>query len=160
MTVAHGAPVALAEPAVPVRRSWIGLLFAANLGLWMVFFTPVQVLLPQQISDLGVDGKEAVLGWVTGLGALVAVSLFVRKEAFVVLAATPLVLGFQRVPEPRPGKNRVHIDFASPDRPADVERLAKLGATVVGEQSMQGMTWTVLKDPEGNEFCLADAGSH
>ena len=57
MAVAHGAPVALAEPAVPVKRSWVGLLFAANLGLWMVFFTPVQVLLPQQISDLGVDGK-------------------------------------------------------------------------------------------------------
>ncbi len=79
---------------------------------------------------------------------------------FVVLAATSLVLGFQRVPEPRPGKNRVHVDFSSPDRPAEVERLAKLGATVVGEQSMEGMSWTVLKDPEGNEFCLADAGGH
>jgi len=69
MTVAP----ALADPVVPVRRSWIGLLFAANLGLWMAFFTPVQILLPQQISQLGGPGKETALGWVTGLGALVAI---------------------------------------------------------------------------------------
>ncbi|WP_067506234.1 MFS transporter [Actinoplanes sp. TFC3] len=73
MSVTQGAPAALAEPVVPVRRSWIGLLFAANLGLWMVFFTPVQVLLPEQIDSLGISGKEAALGWVTGLGALVAI---------------------------------------------------------------------------------------
>jgi MFS family permease len=72
MAVADGVP-ALAEPVVPVRRSWIGLLFAANLGLWMAFFTPIQVLLPEQIADLGVDHKEAWLGVVTGIGALVAI---------------------------------------------------------------------------------------
>jgi MFS family permease len=72
MAVAHGLP-ALAEPVEPVRRSWIGLLFAANLGLWMAFFTPVQVLLPEQIADLGVSDKEAWLGIVTGVGALVAI---------------------------------------------------------------------------------------
>jgi MFS family permease len=73
MAVAHGAPAALAEPVIPVRRSWVGLLFAANLGLWMAFFTPVQVLLPEQIADIGTMGKEAALGWVTGIGALVAI---------------------------------------------------------------------------------------
>jgi MFS family permease len=73
MAVADVAPQALAEPVVPVRRSWIGLLFAANLGLWMAFFTPVQILLPVQIDDIGVGSKVAVLGWVTALGALVAI---------------------------------------------------------------------------------------
>ncbi len=73
MGVTQGIPAALAEPVVPVRRPWIGLLVAANLGLWMVFFTPVQVLLPNQITGLGVAGKEATLGWITGLGALVAI---------------------------------------------------------------------------------------
>ena len=72
MAVAHGVP-ALAEPVEPVRRSWIGLLFAANLGLWMAFFTPIQVLLPEQIANLGVHDKEAWLGIVTGVGALVAI---------------------------------------------------------------------------------------
>ena len=64
---------ALAEPVVPVRRAWIGLLFAANLGLWMALYTPLQVLLPEQIEDLGVGHKEIWLGIVTGLGAIIAV---------------------------------------------------------------------------------------
>jgi MFS family permease len=82
MAVAHGAPAALAEPVVPVRRSWIGLLFAANLGLWLAFFTPIQILLPVQISAIGVSGKEAALGWVTGLGALVAIIVNPLSGAF------------------------------------------------------------------------------
>jgi len=64
---------ALAEPVVPVRRGWIGLLFAANLGLWMALYTPLQVLLPEQIQDLGVGHKEIWLGVVTGIGAIIAV---------------------------------------------------------------------------------------
>jgi MFS family permease len=72
MAVAHQVP-ALAEPVEPVRRSWIGLLFAANLGLWMAFFTPIQVLLPEQIADLVTHDKELWLGVVTGVGALVAI---------------------------------------------------------------------------------------
>ncbi|HEX5597856.1 MAG TPA: MFS transporter [Micromonosporaceae bacterium] len=66
-------PAALSEPAVPVRRGWIALLFSANLGLWMAFFTPIQVLLPQQVGLIDPANKEAMLGWVTGLGALAAV---------------------------------------------------------------------------------------
>jgi MFS family permease len=73
MAVAERRVAALAEPVTPVRRSWIGLLFAANLGLWMAFFTPIQVLLPEQIDDLVTSGKETWLGVVTGIGALVAI---------------------------------------------------------------------------------------
>ncbi|MFJ6614007.1 VOC family protein [Streptomyces sp. NPDC091289] len=112
---------------------------------------------PEMITIDCADPQALAAWWAEALGVEETPQDYDR---FVVLAATPLVLGFQRVPEPRTVKNRVHIDFASPDRPADVERLAKLGATVVGEQSMQGGSWTVLRDPEGNEFCLADAGTH
>ncbi|KAB1937615.1 MFS transporter [Micromonospora sp. ALFpr18c] len=66
-------PAALAEPTVPVRRGWIGLIFAANLGVWMAFFTPIQVLLPQQIEQIAPGAKEIMLAVVTGLGALAAV---------------------------------------------------------------------------------------
>ncbi|WP_435209684.1 MFS transporter [Micromonospora sp. bgisy143] len=66
-------PAALAEPTVPVRRGWIGLVFAANLGVWMAFFTPIQVLLPQQIERIAPGDKETMLAVVTGLGALAAV---------------------------------------------------------------------------------------
>jgi MFS family permease len=72
MAVAHGVP-ALAEPVVPVRRSWIGLLFAANLGLWMAFFTPIQIVLPEQVEALVTHDKENWLSLVTGVGAVVAV---------------------------------------------------------------------------------------
>jgi MFS family permease len=82
LAVVHGAPAAFAEPVVPVRRSWVGLLFAANLGLWMAFFTPVQVLLPEQITEIGVSGKETALGWVTALGALVAIIVNPLSGAF------------------------------------------------------------------------------
>jgi MFS family permease len=66
-------PAALAEPMVPVRRGWIALIFAANLGVWMAFFTPIQVLLPQQVERIAPADKEAMLAVVTGLGALAAV---------------------------------------------------------------------------------------
>lgn len=66
-------PAALAEPVTPVVRGWVALLVLANLGLWMAFFTPIQVLLPEQIAAIDPVHKEAMLGWVTGIGALVAV---------------------------------------------------------------------------------------
>ncbi|WP_026425496.1 VOC family protein [Actinokineospora inagensis] len=63
-------------------------------------------------------------------------------------------LGFQQVPEERVGKNRLHIDFRVDDRAAESARLVELGATVVGEHAVPTLSWTVLRDPEGNEFCV------
>ncbi len=67
------APSALAEPVTRVRPRWVGLLVVANLAVWMGFFTPIQVLLPQQIEAIDAVHKETLLGWVTGVGALAAV---------------------------------------------------------------------------------------
>ncbi|GAA3460475.1 MFS family permease [Saccharothrix longispora] len=67
-----GPAEALAEPAVPVRRSWMTLLFLANLGLWLAIYAPIQVLLPQQAELLDATAKEAVFGLVMGVGALAA----------------------------------------------------------------------------------------
>jgi predicted enzyme related to lactoylglutathione lyase len=64
-------------------------------------------------------------------------------------------LGLQRVVEPRTGKNRVHLDLGATDRKAEVERLVALGAKELGEHEAPGLQWTVLADPEGNEFCVA-----
>jgi predicted enzyme related to lactoylglutathione lyase len=66
-----------------------------------------------------------------------------------------IAIGLQQVDEPRAGKNRVHIDWHADDRVAEVERLARLGATVLAEHQVPGLAWTVLADPEGNEFCVA-----
>ena len=65
-----------------------------------------------------------------------------------------VMLGLQRVSEPKQGKNRVHLDLHSEHRAADVERLVGLGATVIEEHTIPGFAWTVLGDPDGNEFCI------
>ena len=59
-------------------------------------------------------------------------------------------LMFLAVPEPRQGKNRLHLDLVSADRPAAVERATQLGAREVGEFDEYGTQWTTLADPEGN----------
>jgi hypothetical protein len=72
----------------------------------------------------------------------------------------------QRVPEPKAGKNRLHLDInaggghATPPVEkaervrATVDKLVASGATVVEERSKYGDRWVVLLDPEGNEFCV------
>lgn len=70
-----GVPAALAEPTVNVGRSWTALLALANLGLWMGYFGPLQVLLPSQVEAIDAAHKTAQLGIVTGIGALVAAVL-------------------------------------------------------------------------------------
>jgi MFS family permease len=73
-------PAALAEPTAPVRRSWISLLFLANIGLWLAIYAPLQVLLPEQVqslhdhvtkSNVVPSGTDAVLlSVVMGVGAI------------------------------------------------------------------------------------------
>jgi predicted enzyme related to lactoylglutathione lyase len=50
----------------------------------------------------------------------------------------------------------MHVDFRSDDREAEVERVVALGASRVGEHDEFGVRWTVLTDPEGNEFCIGE----
>ncbi|MFF6886279.1 VOC family protein [Streptomyces sp. NPDC012421] len=63
---------------------------------------------------------------------------------------------FQRVPEPKTVKNRLHLDVHAPPggRDAEVERLEGLGASVLRRVAEQGGSWVVMTDPEGNEFCV------
>jgi predicted enzyme related to lactoylglutathione lyase len=61
-------------------------------------------------------------------------------------------LFLQEVREGKTSKNRVHSDIEVSDGNAQVERLTAQGATVISQLD----TWTVLQDPEGNEFCLSD----
>ena len=49
----------------------------------------------------------------------------------------------------------MHVDLVAGDRDAEVERLVTLGATKVADKDEWGISWTVLHDPEGNEFCVA-----
>jgi predicted enzyme related to lactoylglutathione lyase len=62
---------------------------------------------------------------------------------------------FLQVPEPKSAKNRTHVDLHADDREVEVERLVALGAVRVEEKDEWGTRWTVMNDPEGNEFCIA-----
>jgi predicted enzyme related to lactoylglutathione lyase len=64
---------------------------------------------------------------------------------------------FVQVPEAKVAKNRVHLDVVAPDVDAEVARLVDLGATRVADMEEYGYTWTVMTDPDGNEFCVATA---
>lgn len=67
-------------------------------------------------------------------------------------------LAFQKVDDPTPGKNRVHIDFSAADMEAEVKRLVELGASETGRGSFGDFGWVVLADPDGNAFCVAAGG--
>ena len=60
---------------------------------------------------------------------------------------------FQNVDGQRPDNNRVHFDVQVDDRAGEVERLKEVGATV--ERVLP--TYTVMRDPEGNQFVLVDS---
>lgn len=76
-------------------------------------------------------------------------------DPFVILkGGSGVLLALQKVPEPKVGKNRVHLDLLSTDPAADVQRLVGLGATVLDQHRAGGFSWTVLADPEDNVFCV------
>lgn len=65
------------------------------------------------------------------------------------------VLFFTEVPEPKVGKNRVHLDvLAEDDLETEVERLEGLGASIRNWAEGDGGVRCVMLDPEGNEFCV------
>jgi predicted enzyme related to lactoylglutathione lyase len=66
------------------------------------------------------------------------------------------VLLLQRVPEPKVGKNRMHLDLRVADLTGELARLEGLGARRLSPEPIveAGWTWYVMADPEGNEFCV------
>lgn len=63
-------------------------------------------------------------------------------------------LVFIPAPEGKTIKNRLHIDLDPDDQAAEVERLLALGARPADVGQGDDVTWVVLADPEGNEFCV------
>jgi hypothetical protein len=82
------------------------------------------------------------------------------NEQYVALVPPSRELGrppilFQKVPEPKVVKNRVHLDLRGDSMSAEVARLGGLGATSVAQRALGSIKWTVMADPEGNEFCVS-----
>ncbi|MGB9378550.1 MAG: VOC family protein [Mycobacteriales bacterium] len=92
--------------------------------------------------------------------ALLGVEVRGRWQQFVGLHPTAPGLPrlvFQRVDDARPAKNSLHLDLhvAGPsDLPDAIARAVALGARAVTAQEVDGESWQVMADPEGNVFCL------
>jgi predicted enzyme related to lactoylglutathione lyase len=81
------------------------------------------------------------------------------SDGFIEIAEAPGVMPtllFAPVPEGKQTKNRLHIDVSPRDREQDeeVERIVALGATRADVGQASDVSWVVLADPEGNEFCV------
>jgi hypothetical protein len=101
------------------------------------------------------DGLAA--WWAEAVGG--EVDAVAPGEFVMVARGQGTTLGFQKVPDPTPGKNRVHLDFHAADMEGEVTRLVGLGATETGRNGFgDDFHWVVLADPAGNAFCVA-AGS-
>jgi predicted enzyme related to lactoylglutathione lyase len=61
---------------------------------------------------------------------------------------------FLRVPEEKAAKNRLHLDLRPQDQAAEVTRIEGLGGRRVDVGQGSGVTWVVMADPDGNEFCV------
>jgi predicted enzyme related to lactoylglutathione lyase len=61
---------------------------------------------------------------------------------------------FQRREKSRPASYPIHLDFRTDDRESEVSRLERAGASVVETKEGANLTFTILRDPEGNPFCV------
>ena len=105
-----------------------------------------------------VDARDPVaLGrwWAEALGWVVVNE---EPDEFEIRPAPDQLPGilFEPVRDPKQGKNRLHLDVRPDDQDAEVERLIALGASRV-DIGQGDVTWVVLADPEGNEFCVLQA---
>ena len=78
----------------------------------------------------------------------------------IVRAESGQYFGFQKVDDPTPGKNKLHLDFVldeGEDRDTQVEQWIAAGATHLGRRGEEGFEWDTFTDPDGNEFCIADS---
>lgn len=101
------------------------------------------------------DPQRLAAFWSTALDY----RIFASVETYVVLVPKegvhpPLLL--QRVPEPKDGKNRMHIDVLTDDIEKEATRLEGHGAKRLPPdvREQHGTRWITMLDPEGNEFCV------
>jgi predicted enzyme related to lactoylglutathione lyase len=112
----------------------LGRFWAAALG-WPD--EPVDQGFLQKLLDAGMDPRETE-------------AFYVTREA---PASRPRFL-FQRREKSRPASYPIHLDLRADDRETEIQRLQELGATVDGARSDADRTWTVMRDPEANPFCI------
>ena len=101
------------------------------------------------------DPEPLAHWWAERFGAEIVANM---DGFFLIVAGGSLdaQLAFQKVEDPTPGKNKVHIDIRTDDDLDDeAARWIDAGATSLGKRSAGDFHWVTLADPDGNEFCIA-----
>ena len=103
------------------------------------------------------DPGPLAVFWAEVLGTEVDTTMDEGRYVFLKGGEGLPVLCFQRVPEAKAGKSRIHLDVSVTDLEAATARVLDLGGGWPGrvEQRLEGFTWRTLCDPEGNEFDIA-----
>jgi len=103
------------------------------------------------------DALSLARWWADQLGG----TIVEENDGWYVVVSLPgpaQKISFQKVSDPTPGKNRLHLDLIAPDLDAETERLLSAGAGLVDEHEMpSGFRWNILSDPDGNQFCVSGA---
>lgn len=109
-------------------------------------------------EQIVVEARDTVaLGrwWAEALGWVIVNDDAAEFEIRETAERLPGVL-FLSVGAAKQQKNRLHLDFRPDDQDAEVQRLIELGASRV-DVGQGDVSWVVLADPEGNEFCILSA---
>jgi predicted enzyme related to lactoylglutathione lyase len=114
--------------------------------------------MPAKVGFLVIDtvDPQALAPFWCGLLA-VKVDATIGDGQYVVLSPTQdgLTVGFQRVPEAKSGKNRLHLDLDVEDldkATAEIEELGGRWLEPGNTRDLEGFRWRCMADPEGNEF--------
>jgi predicted enzyme related to lactoylglutathione lyase len=114
--------------------------------------------MPVQLHHIVIDAHDLpglARFWTQALGW----KILSEREREIVIGTdenAPVGICFMPVTDPKKVKNRVHLDLTSSaaDRLQEIDRLLSLGARRVDIGQTGAESWTVLADPEGNEFCV------
>ena len=122
-----------------------------------------EALMTMSVAGLSIDCADAAAlagFWSEALGRPVAAGADAERAAIDATdPASGPRLSFQKVPEPKTVKNRLHLDLRTDRFEAESERLAGLGATALRSFERPTIRWTTFTDPEGNEFDLIGAAA-
>lgn len=106
----------------------------------------------EQVTVDAAEPRALARWWADVLGWVVTIDEDDEQEIRPDPDTVPGVM-FVRVPGSKAGKNRLHLDLRPDDHAAELVRLLGLGARRA-DIDQGDVPWAVLRDPEGNEFCL------
>ena len=113
---------------------------------------PVVQLATVVINVIDLEVEKAFWSAVLGVGVARAYPGICWLEP---QRAGDVCVALQQVEDPTGGRRRLHLDTVVPDIGAARDKIVELGGSHVEDHEIMGFHWTVMADPEGNEFCIA-----